>query len=288
MRECTALHATPHPPRIPTPLQSAYVAASLDTPLGKLSATAWSSVSEVGDQSAYVGDSVRLLRAFVPKVRSRLSEASFRNFCDKFGRALMPRYQSAIFRCKRIGETGAQQLLLDAQAMRALLLAAPVLRQLPIGDQRSEDDEGDTGTGVLTDESAPPAPPLYSKFVQREMPRVEMLLKIIACPKERFGDTIRALWPEASLADLTRVMELKGLAKREQTEVLVAMGLMKQPAPAVSGLASMGISLGGGGLGSATGASSTSSGAPGGSGAAKLGAKMADVGSKLFGGAKKK
>ena len=74
-----------------------------------------------------------------------------------------------------------------------------------------------------------PVPAVYVKHVQREMPRVELLLKIIASPRERFGDTIRALWSEASLAELSRVMELKSMTKKEQSDVLVGLGLMKQP-----------------------------------------------------------
>ena len=39
----------------------------------------------------------------------------------------MPRYMSAIYATKRIGEFGAQQLLLDAAAIRGLLLGVPAL-----------------------------------------------------------------------------------------------------------------------------------------------------------------
>jgi hypothetical protein len=39
------------------------------------------------------------------------------------------------------------------------------------------------------EEAAVAAPTLYVKFVVREVPRVEMLFKIIAAPRERFVDT---------------------------------------------------------------------------------------------------
>lgn len=39
--------------------------------------------------------------------------------------------------------------------------------------------------------------------------------------------SIKALWPEASISELTRVMDLKGLNKKDATDVLTALGLAK-------------------------------------------------------------
>jgi hypothetical protein len=130
-----------------------------------------------------------------------------------------------------------------------------------------EDDELETLTGGgHGDEPPSPPPPVYAKYIQREMPRVEMLLKIIGSPRERFGDTIKALWPEASLADLTRVMDLKGLSKKEQTDILVYLGLVKpSSAPSLGGL---GMGLGSLGVGSGGGSSALSGGGGGGTSAA--------------------
>ena len=54
---------------------------------------------------------------------------------------------------------------------------------------------------------------------------MELLLKLISTPKDRFADSIQALWPDASASDLQRVMELKSMKRSEQTEVLDALGL---------------------------------------------------------------
>ena len=246
----------------------------LDPALSKLSKHPWSTVTEVGDQSAYVADMGNALRSIIPRVRARSGEAAFRNFCDKFGRAFMSRYQSAIFRCKRVGETGAQQLLLDAQAIRTLLLTAPSAKERPAaGSSAGLEDEDGEGAGPVSmggeGGAAAAAPPVYAKFVLREMPRVEMLLKIIACPKERFGETIKALWPEVTKAELDRVMDLKALTKKEQIDVSVQLGLMKAPAPSsvTSSLGGIGGALGLGSVATAvTGSgSSGSSSAAGGS-----------------------
>lgn len=245
----------------------------LDASLSKLSKHPWATVAEVGDQSLYVADMARALRLIMPRVRSRLGDSPFRNFCDKFGKAFMSRYQAAVFRCKKIGDQGAQQLLLDAQAIRTLLLAAPGMRGAPEGASGggggTDEEELDIGSLHDSEPSAPP-PPVYAKFVQREMPRVEMLLKIIASPKERFGDTIKALWPEASLADLTRVMDLKGMSSKEKNDILVGLGLAKPSAPI---LPTLGLSVGGGGSSSssaAAAAAAAASSAGGGGGGAGI------------------
>jgi vacuolar protein sorting-associated protein 53 len=204
------------------------VASLLEGPLATMSKAPWASVTEVGDQSAYVAEMTRLLRLVIPRIRARMGEDSFRVFCDKFARTFTARYSSAIFRCKKIGELGAQQLLLDAQAIRALLLNAPTLRGISRGASAGDDDEIE-GAGDV-DELAAPAPGGYVSFVQREMPRVEMLLKIIASPKERFADTIKALWPSATAADVTLLMELKSTPKKEQQEVLAQLGLAAKAA----------------------------------------------------------
>jgi hypothetical protein len=220
-------------------LQAGVVASLLEGPLATMSRAAWASVTEVGDQSPYVAELSRLLRLVMPRIRARVGEDSFRVFCDKFARTFTSRYSSAIFRCKKIGELGAQQLLLDAQAIRALLLSAPTLRGISRSSSAADDDDVDGGA---IDELAAPAPGGYVNYVQREMPRVEMLLKIIAAPKERFADTIKALWPEARTADVTQLMDLKSTPKKEQQEVLVQLGLVPK------GTASVGLSDVGAGM----------------------------------------
>jgi vacuolar protein sorting-associated protein 53 len=190
-----------------------------------MSKTVWASVTAVGDQSAYVAEISRLLRLVIPRIRARTAEDSFRHFCDKFARTFTARYSSAVFRCKKIGEHGAQQLLLDAQAIRALLLSAPTLRGSRSGTTGGEDDEAEGSDAI--DDLAAPAPGGYVNFVQREMPRVEMLLKIIQSPKERFADTIKALWPNANADNVTQLLDLKSTPKKEQLAILVQLGLVK-------------------------------------------------------------
>lgn len=197
------------------------VACLLDVPLNRLKRMNWSTVSDVGDQSEYVVQVSTILQEVVPVIRKKLSELNFISFCEKFVRSFIPRYMAAIYATKTIGEFGAQQLLLDAVAVKSLLLGVPGL----CGE----------------DEDLPPIEaPMYAKYVQREVSRLELLLKLVSTPKERFSDSIKTLWPDASAADIQGVMELRGMKRTEQSETLEQLGLTAvKTAGAVPGAASM-------------------------------------------------
>jgi hypothetical protein len=270
---------------------SGVVACLLDGPLSRLSKNDWSRLTEVGDQSTYVVEMQRSLKLVFPIVRKRLEDAPFRQFCDKFVRAFLLRYQASIYRCKKVGEMGAQQLLLDAQAIRSMLLSAPSIRPASdkalaalAADKPVEEDE-DAGAGH--DEAPAPPPAVYAKFVQKEVPRVELLLKIISTPRERFADTIKALWGEASESELTRVMDLKGMNKKEQADILVALGRARPSAanalPSMAGLTMNMGSINLSNLGTMMGAPVASSGS--GAGAVGAGSGMGAQGSASGSGA---
>lgn len=166
---------------------------------------------------------VAAIHAVVPPVVSRsLARAPCNEL--QFAKAFVARYNAAIFRCKRIGELGAQQLLLDLQATRSILQNAPALKDTSGSGVRGgagtagDDDElfaGATGADADGGEKVS-VPAIYTRTILRELPRVEMLFKIISAPRERLAETIRTLWPEATEKDLNRVMELRGLNPRER------------------------------------------------------------------------
>ncbi|KAH9299234.1 hypothetical protein KI387_030916, partial [Taxus chinensis] len=113
-----------------------------------------------------------------------------------FAASLAPRFHLNIYKCKHISEAGAQQMLLDTHAVKTILLEVP-----SIGGQSA-------------------ASPGYTKFVGREMGKAEALLKVILSPMESVADTYRALLPEGTAADLQRILDLKGLKKGEQQNLL--------------------------------------------------------------------
>ncbi|KAI4302259.1 hypothetical protein MLD38_038033 [Melastoma candidum] len=110
--------------------------------------------------------------------------------------SLGPRFFANFFKCKQVSETGAQQMLLDTQAIKTILLEIPSL--------------GRQTAGAAS----------YSKVVSREMSKAEALLKVILSPVESVADTYRALLPEGTPMEFQRVLELKGLKKADQQTIL--------------------------------------------------------------------
>ncbi|KAL1314132.1 hypothetical protein AAHE18_16G167700 [Arachis hypogaea] len=144
----------------------------------------------------YVNAINLILTTSIPTLGSLLSPVYFQFFLDKLASSLGPRFYSNIFKCKQISETGAQQMLLDTQAVKTILLEIPCL-----GRQTS----GAVG---------------YSKFVSREMSKAEALLKVILSPVDSVADTYRALLPEGTPMEFQRILDLKGLKKADQQSIL--------------------------------------------------------------------
>ncbi|OMP08173.1 hypothetical protein COLO4_06714 [Corchorus olitorius] len=167
-----------------------------DAEMAAMTRVPWGTLESVGDQSGYVNGINMILTSSIPVLGSLLSPIYFQFFLDKLASSLGPRFYMNIFKCKQISETGAQQMLLDTQAVKTILLEIPSL-----GRQTS----GAAG---------------YTKFVSREMSKAEALLKVILSPIDSVADTYRALLPEGTPMEFQRILELKGLKKSDQQSIL--------------------------------------------------------------------
>ncbi|CAA7399818.1 unnamed protein product [Spirodela intermedia] len=156
----------------------------------------WGTLESVGDQSEYVNGINSILMGSIPVLGGLLSPVYFQFFLDKLAASLGPRFYLNIFKCKQISETGAQQMLLDTQAVKTIILEIPAMGRQTAG-----------AAG-------------YAKFVTREMSKAEALLKVILSPVDSVANTYRALLPEGTLAEFQRILELKGLKKADQQAIL--------------------------------------------------------------------
>ncbi|KAK3017568.1 hypothetical protein RJ639_006635 [Escallonia herrerae] len=167
-----------------------------DAEMAAMARVPWGTLESVGDQSEYVNCINMILTSSIPVLGSLISPVYFQFFLDKLAASLGPRFYLNIFKCKQISETGAQQMLLDTQAVKTILLDIPSL-----GRQTA----GSAG---------------YSKFVSREMSKAEALLKVILSPVDSVADTYRALLPEGTTFEFQRILELKGLKRSDQQIIL--------------------------------------------------------------------
>ncbi len=114
-----------------------------------------------------------------------------------------------MYKCRRISQTGAQQLALDCHALKAVLLDVPLIHLDTAGKPT-----------VATGGKIKPAPAIFQKLVRKEMGKVEALIKVLQTPYESLVPTLKALQPGAGLEELRQIMELQGLKKSEQVECI--------------------------------------------------------------------
>ncbi|KAJ1970845.1 Vacuolar protein sorting-associated protein 53, partial [Dimargaris xerosporica] len=181
----------------------------------------WATVESVGDQSEYVTMIATSLRLSVGVIRRSLTNTRYiRTFCDKFVETFAVKYLGTLQRCRQISEIGAEQLLLDIQAIKTLLLELPTLD---------------------TDKPEPPSS-RYAKLVTRCLSRTEAILKSILAPHDppnALVDNFLFLFPDAAAADFQTVLDLKGLRKSEQNSLV---DLFRQKASVSGGGPSLSLS----------------------------------------------
>lgn len=164
----------------------------------------WGSWESVGVESSYVEEIGRSFAEVMPVIARTATEVKlFHHVCSQLVKSLIPRYQAAIFKCKRISEVGANQILVDIAVLKDnILLKIPAAGDL-------------TGT-----RKKPPGS--FTKYVIAAMAKAEAILKVIQVPAEAVVARYRTVIPESaqSSADLQRLLELKGVKKSEQNGII--------------------------------------------------------------------
>eukprot|EP01119_Soliformovum_irregulare_P016119 TRINITY_DN462_c5_g1_i2.p1 TRINITY_DN462_c5_g1~~TRINITY_DN462_c5_g1_i2.p1 ORF type:complete len:831 (-),score=285.75 TRINITY_DN462_c5_g1_i2:80-2338(-) len=159
----------------------------------------WASWESVEDQSDYVNQINTLVRQSVPTFNEWLSNpAHFTFFCESFRSTFIPKIIDYVYRCKRVSIPGAQQLILDLGAIKTLLLELPNIGKATSG----------------------PIPARYTRHVQKDMGKAELILKVVLTPQQSLVDTYRSLIVDGSEGDFQKILEMKGLTRPEQKALL--------------------------------------------------------------------
>lgn len=199
-----------------------HVAALLTPALQTMQKLPWATLPSVGDTSEYVADIARVIVEHVPTYNLYLSEQHAKYFADQFVADIVPRLIQSIYKTKRISEAGAQHLLLDMSVIKTTLLRLPEIGRQSAnaedGDPAHED--GDGGEGKRKAKTS-----RYTKFVNRSMLKVEILLKLVLAPPDMLLASYKQMTSELGADalhgdDLQRVMELKGVRQSEQQSVM--------------------------------------------------------------------
>jgi len=183
------------------------VEASILPDLNLLTKTNWSTFGQVGDNSNFVATLTTILNEYIPYIRERLtSEHNFRKLCQQIASALIKRFRSTLSKCKNVGDTGAQQLLLDAHAVKSILLRLPTLEK----SGTSSADQTDAFSTV------------YRKYVNGEMQRLSVVLKLVGMGLEpqQLVENFKALLADGTLQDVHLVLRLASVSSENSSKTL--------------------------------------------------------------------
>lgn len=122
--------------------------------------TPWRDLENVSGRSAYIVDLVGSIKEVAECVRTRVDSKKYiRNFADKAVGLVMQRFTQAVVRSRPLKKIGAEQILLDVQAVKACLLDLP------------EPHLDNTPTS-------------YTKYVTKNTGQIETMLKVILAPDD--------------------------------------------------------------------------------------------------------
>lgn len=168
----------------------------LEPELKELSKVDWANWKEVGDNSKYVARISTKLTSSTEQLANQLLKHHFRYMLEKFVASFIPRYQAHIYECQQMNNFGAQQILLDVTAIKALLLGLPASVKAPV-------------------------PGTFVKVVNREMGKIEAILKVILAPVNMSVDTYVALVPDGTAEHFQRVLEIRGLRRADAAPLVL-------------------------------------------------------------------
>ena len=198
----------------------------LEEPLKIMTSINWAVFAEVGEESDYVRYMHKEIQPFVSTARGLIPKSYFQSFCDKFALGFTTAYYDSLVRLKSISEPGSQQLLLDVYNLKTLILKLPVL-------EKSAASTPTARKAVATGSTIAPA--MYTKMVQKQFKKIELLLKMTGTPVNLLIDVFKDQWHGGTVHDLQQVMSLKGMQRGQQAKMFENFGL--DPATARKGAA---------------------------------------------------
>lgn len=182
----------------------------------------WGAMSAVGDESAYVGQVAAVFREELPLVAGKLSPRYHPFFCNQVASTFIPRFVDAIYKCRSVGGVGAQQMSLDAHALKNVLLNVPSIAAAAIDPAGGKGSKAGGAGGAGGASSV--AQKSYARYVNTEMSKAEALIKTLVSPNERLIVTFKALLPKSNVDDLMRVRRCAGKMWLQRLPAAAARG----------------------------------------------------------------
>ncbi|KAI0075132.1 hypothetical protein K474DRAFT_1691959 [Panus rudis PR-1116 ss-1] len=165
--------------------------------LNNMRRTTWSNLSLVSGQSAYVDELVQAMEQVSEMVKPLIEQKKYlRNYFDKVSGMVLAKFTTSLVKSRPLKEIGAEQLLIDLQAIKASLLKLP-------------------GEELVTSN--------YTRSVMKNTARLESLLKVIVTPidpAEGFILNYTLLIGDASFTNFQKILDLKGTPPTQQNDLM--------------------------------------------------------------------
>ncbi|KAF8345521.1 Vps53-like protein [Amanita rubescens] len=153
-----------------------------------MSRTAWNTLNQVVGQSPYTHEVIKAAEQVADTIKPHVEQKKYlRNFFDKACSLILAKFTNALVKSRPLKEIGAEQLLIDLQAIKAFLIKLP----------------GDLQTATTG--------------------RLEALLKVIVTPvdpPQGFILNYTLLINDASFTNFQKILDLKGTPKAAQNGLL--------------------------------------------------------------------
>lgn len=169
------------------------ITTSLEPAWSAMTAINWATISQVGDHSNYVSKLNRTLSDIQPTLRSTLvGSKHYVALCHRLAASMSGRFSDSSIKLKPMNEAAAQQLLVDLDALRAILL--DMLRMGDYGSLRAQ----------------------FAKLITSETADIEGYLKSImapATPIAPFVQNYLLVRADCSESKFTSLLEAKGIKR---------------------------------------------------------------------------
>lgn len=169
-----------------------------DAALVHMANTNWSKFDIVGDVSPYVFFMSRALSELIPRLRRVLPEDYFDTLCLRFSSDFLDRFLALMMGLKGLSVAGAQQMLLDVNEIKPILLSLHNMESKSTAATSSKNQSGPTHKSTE-----------YDEVVNRKSALLGTVLKLVLSDEKQIDETFSVLWPEGSAADLRTIKKLK-------------------------------------------------------------------------------
>lgn len=235
---------------------------NVDIHLRTISTRDWSQLSEVGDTSLYIDETGRKLTATVHAISRRLSKTHLRFLLEKLASAVIGRVRTHIYRCADSSSAGAatagtvasssssattstlSSMPSEAAAVAAAAAAAMAMSTSSATSSNNTRSGTHRQSGGISSVAAQQllldvtslrgilvglpssvhaaTATTFVKLVNRDIGRVEAILKVILAPLPACVDTYVALLADhGSAPDLQRILDIRGLKRADAAPLIL-------------------------------------------------------------------